>query len=760
MKKFVNKTLGLLLSASFIFTAAVPVVGCSPDEVISALQANVSVIGGTGGGKYSAGENCTVTATVPENAKFVEWTVYDVPVSTNNPYTFKVDFDIEVKAVFQTVEKTKYTVTVNGGTIGDTGESVAQLEEGAKVSIHAAESQARKFIKWQIGEEESTSNPYELTVTGNREITAVFEDYCMVSVSGGTVAGGRSTIVKQGTPVTVTARDSEVGQRFVYWYILDENFREVKVSDDAEYTFNLDTSLKIYAKFKHTFAVEAVNGTIKGTNESSGYVLDGESVVVTADNPPSADKAFVGWYLDGVKVSIADEYTVSVTKNVHIEAKFGELKSMKIKTPDYSGNANHSTDGLIYRESGGAVAFDRLAADNSVTMFVDGAEYAVYKIYNSRTADKENAVGELRLAVNPTPSSDKSDTAKLTSEDGARSMNIRGSLGNLYFDSGYFSQFQDILRYTLGYKYCSGQSYYFAVQVKAPQKPYITMENDFAIAYDDSEISEIGSWGYCENPSAPVGEYTVKIENGYIDGTLTEIVAGHGAQITAVTQTPEDDTVEWLFSGWKEVTTDAEGNETLGSTLSRSLSYTFTASKNVTLRAVFVDKTTVTAQELLTPDNSGNKLFYEEGAAGTSAVAIDRGRGVVDYRDASNSMFSTLVSHAVFYMYESSDAAKEDFVAQFILYIDINKPADGGRAMVGYFTKIDGTEKCEIVRGSINNYYVDSSNRGQLAQFIVSVLGDKYDNSKSYYFAAQAISDSEDYLDSAISAISTKGVKF
>lgn len=765
MKKIISKALGLLLSASFVVGAAVPLAACKKSPAQQgglSTQANVTVINGTGGGTFNEGDTCTVTATVPEGSKFVEWTVFGVPVSTDISYSFKVDFDIELTAVYEAVAKTQYTITANGGTVGDTGLSTAFVNEGEKVSIHAAESQARKFVKWIIGDEESTKNPYELTVTGNKEITAVFDEFCMVSVSGGTVGGERSKIVPQGSDVTVKANDAIVGQQFVYWYTLDEKFSEVKVSEDTEYTFTLDTSTKIYAKFKHTFNVETVNGTVGDTGESSAYVLDGERITVQPDSAPSVDKAFIGWYENGKKVSVSKNYAFNVTKNIQLEAKYGELRNTPIDKPDSSGNSSHQTNGIIYREPGGAVAFDRLSSANDVTMFVEGAEYAAYKIYTSRTANKEtDAVGELRLVLNPNPSSDKSDTAWLMSEDGERSMVIRGGLGNMYFDSPDFGKFQDLIRYTLGYEYCSGQTYYFAAQVKAPEDPYITMEDDFAIGYTDSEISEIGSWGYCETPGAPVGQYTVNIENGFIDGTLTQVVAGHGVRITAVATEPEDDgETEWIFLGWKEVTTDDGGNEKLGATLSSELNYTFTASKNITVRAVFADRSTIKQIPLPMPNNAENKLIYEEGAKGSSPIALDRNNFIdPEHTDSGSSMFNSNVAYVNFFVYESPSAEKTDYIASFRMYVDLNANAAGGTAMVGWFTKADGSGECKIVRGSVNNYYVDGSNRGQLRDFMRTVLGDKFSATSDFYFACQSVAGSEEYLSSEISVIGTNGVR-
>lgn len=749
MKKTTKRIVSLLLASLFVLGFAWSLAACTPTDTTP--TAEVSVIGGTGSGTYKMGEECTVTATVPDGYSFVEWTVYGVSVSKDRSYTFTVDFDIELTAVFAEVEQTLYTIVVHGGTINGTGESTAKLPQGSKVSVKASESQARKFTQWVIGGKEFTQNPYEFTVTGNLEITAQFDEYCMISVSGGTVSGERSKIVAQGSEVTVKANEALDGQFFVYWYTLDEMFNEVIVSDSTEYTFKLNVSTKIYAKFKYAFNVEVVNGTIKGTDENSAYVLDGDNVTIVPNAAPSSDLTFIGWYVNGVKVSIAREHMITVTQNMHYEARYGELRATQLPMPDASGNDKYPDSGLIYRESGGAVALDRLSSANNKTMFVEGAEYAAYKLYTSRTANKDDSVGELHLVV--------SNETRLYTEDRSAYMTLKGELGNLYFDGVDFGRFQDLIRKTLGYEYCSGQTYYFGVQMVAAEYPSLTMEDDYAVGFINSEISEIGSWGYCESPGSPVGQYTIKVENGFIDGNLTEVTAGHGSQITAVATLPTDDTIEWVFLGWKEVTQGDDG-EVLSATLSSELNYTFAATKNMTIRAVFADRSTVPQIPLPMPNNSENKLIYEEGAKGSSPIALDRNNFVdPEHANSSSSMFGSNVDYVIFYVYDSPDADKFDYIASFRMYVDINKPSAGGQAFVGWFTKNDGTGKCEIIRGNPNNYYIDGSNRPQFRDFMRTVMGDKFSDSKDFYFAAQAITNSEDYLNSEISVIGTNGIR-
>lgn len=85
----------LVMALSFVL------VGCDNEpETPPATTYTVTVVGGTGGGEYEAGESCTVTATIPNGKTFVRWTVGGEEVSTANPYTFTVSANVTLTAQF------------------------------------------------------------------------------------------------------------------------------------------------------------------------------------------------------------------------------------------------------------------------------------------------------------------------------------------------------------------------------------------------------------------------------------------------------------------------------------------------------------------------------------------------------------------------------------------------------------------------------------------------------------------------------------
>ena len=68
-----------------------------------------------GDGEYKKGTEVTLTATPAEGYQFVNWTVGEEVVSTENPYTFTVTADVVLVANFKAVEPEVITYELNGG---------------------------------------------------------------------------------------------------------------------------------------------------------------------------------------------------------------------------------------------------------------------------------------------------------------------------------------------------------------------------------------------------------------------------------------------------------------------------------------------------------------------------------------------------------------------------------------------------------------------------------------------------------------------
>ena len=131
--------------------------------------------GGTvsGGGIYTYGQSCTLTANPATGYTFVKWTKNGVQVSTNTSYTFTVTESASYVAHFQA---NSYTISVsadpsNGGTVSGSG----TYTYGQSCSVHATASNGYTFTNWTVnGSQVSTNANYTFTVTSNRSLVAHF----------------------------------------------------------------------------------------------------------------------------------------------------------------------------------------------------------------------------------------------------------------------------------------------------------------------------------------------------------------------------------------------------------------------------------------------------------------------------------------------------------------------------------------------------------------------------------------------------------
>lgn len=131
--------------------------------------------GGTvsGGGTYTYGQSCTLTANQATGYTFVKWTKNGTQVSTNASYTFTVTESASYVAHFQA---NSYTISVsadpsNGGTVSGGG----TYTYGQSCTVHATASNGYTFTNWtENGNQVSNNANYTFAVTNNRSLVAHF----------------------------------------------------------------------------------------------------------------------------------------------------------------------------------------------------------------------------------------------------------------------------------------------------------------------------------------------------------------------------------------------------------------------------------------------------------------------------------------------------------------------------------------------------------------------------------------------------------
>ena len=307
-----------------------PMVGQNIQEV-SIMAATYTVtatanpaVGGTvsGGGTFTSGQSCTVSATANTGYTFVNWTENGTPVSTQANYTFTVEGNRNLVANFSI---NSYTITAsanpgNGGSVSGAGD----YNYGASCTLTATAATGYTFTNWtENGTPVSTQANYTFNVTGNRTLVANFSinSYTITAsanpVNGGTVSGAGS--YNYGASCTLTATAAS-GYTFTNW---TENGSVV--SSNANYTFTVEGNRNLVANFTaitYTITVSA-NPSYSGTTSGGGTYNHGQSCTVIAT---SADGyTFVNWTENGGVVSTDANYSFTVTSNRSLVANFEEL---------------------------------------------------------------------------------------------------------------------------------------------------------------------------------------------------------------------------------------------------------------------------------------------------------------------------------------------------------------------------------------------------------------------------------------------------
>ena len=231
-----------------------PMIGQNPQQItIASPSYTISVSanpsdGGTvtGGGEYTSGQSCTVTATANTGYTFTNWTENGNVVSSNASYTFNVTGNRSLVANF-TLNTYSITATAdptNGGTVSGAG----TYDHGASCTLTATANTGYTFVNWtKNGTQVSTNTTYSFTVTESATYVAHFSINSYVisvmaePVVGGTVSGGGTYTYGQRCTITATANEN---YEFVNW-TLNGN----EVSTDASYTFTVRESQAYMANF-------------------------------------------------------------------------------------------------------------------------------------------------------------------------------------------------------------------------------------------------------------------------------------------------------------------------------------------------------------------------------------------------------------------------------------------------------------------------------------------------------------------------------
>ena len=276
----------------------------------------------TGGGSFTYGQSCTLTATAAAGYVFNNWTLNGAEVATTPTYTFDVIEAGDYVANFVVgYDITASCEPASAGTITGTG----VYTEGQTCTLSVVPTNSSyTFVFWtKDGEVVSDVETFSFTVTESAHYVANFtyETYIINATvnpdDAGEVTGGGAFMWGESCTLTATAN---TGYTFANWTL-----NGIEVSTSASYTFTVVESGDYVANFD----VCATNTITTIANPTEGGELTGAGVYNTGSTCTLGATAnpgyeFVNWTLNGEVVSTNASFSFTVTEDATYVANFSQ----------------------------------------------------------------------------------------------------------------------------------------------------------------------------------------------------------------------------------------------------------------------------------------------------------------------------------------------------------------------------------------------------------------------------------------------------
>jgi cyclophilin family peptidyl-prolyl cis-trans isomerase len=266
-------------------------------------------------GTYEAREKVYVTATAGAGYHFAQWEGDTIGILSKTLITMTKD--TVITAIFDTNSKT-LTITKQGE--GSTSPASGDYDTDSTQTLTAVPAVGWHFVRWE-GDIDSTEKTYELKMTSDKNITAVFEEgaqyysLTMKTTGEGTVTPA-SGMYTENDNVTLTAQASD-GWHFTRWN------GDASGSDTSQ-TITMTKNKTITAVFEQDTVSYALATNVTGSGSispSSGVFDNGTTLTLTAT--PDSGWRFVRWEGDvsGTNTSIE----VIMNANREITGVFEEI---------------------------------------------------------------------------------------------------------------------------------------------------------------------------------------------------------------------------------------------------------------------------------------------------------------------------------------------------------------------------------------------------------------------------------------------------
>lgn len=319
-----GETTGLAEGTYYVRYKATATTKASDYAEVKVALNSVTVVGGTGGGKYAAGASVTVKVTVPKGKTFASWKFRGVVLNTAQITQQKITFtmpenDVVLTALFEDII---YNITATNGTASAT---TAKYQEQVTVTANAPET-GKEFDKWVVsGITLSDEDLAKSTVTfqmpaSDVKMEATYKDVVyQITVENGTTTLDMATYQ---TEVTVKANEPDTDMYFDKWEVTGITLSDEDLAKST-LTFQMpagNVSFKATYRNAENFVVTVTGGTGAGTYK------EGDEVTVTAEDIEG--KVFKGWKDESGKiVSTNKSYTFNVTGEKTLTAVYDDKSS-------------------------------------------------------------------------------------------------------------------------------------------------------------------------------------------------------------------------------------------------------------------------------------------------------------------------------------------------------------------------------------------------------------------------------------------------
>ena len=320
------------------------------------------------------GKNATVTAKRKTGYKFDGWYNGTTKVTSANPYTFAPTANITLTAkwAINTVSDTIKISPSGGGTVSP---NPITGQENTAISTTATPATGYNFKCWRYnnssvsgGYSESTTNPLKITVTGKRDVTAVFElkSYTITwNANGGTVSPASVSKTHGSTlgalPTPTRAATAEYSYTFAGWFTAASG--GTQISTTTTVTGNV-TYYAHWTATKRSYTV-TFNGNGGGTPSPSTITKKYNVALGTLPTCTRTGYTLLGWYTassGGTKIST----TTVVTKDITYYAQWS-INSYTLTFNPNGGTVTLTSKDLEYNSAYGTLPTPTRASDAQYT---------------------------------------------------------------------------------------------------------------------------------------------------------------------------------------------------------------------------------------------------------------------------------------------------------------------------------------------------------------------------------------------------------